>query len=337
MAPERDRVTGVTAALLDDGGRKTGETRSFHADVVLAADGNSTRTAVSLGMHKRDDRPLGVAVRTYFSSPRHEDDWMEGWLELAAPGPGAGSAAAARGGRPLPGYGWVFGVGDGTCNVGLGILNSSREFGKLDYKQVLRDWTAGMPPEWGFTPENQMGEIRGAALPMGFNRTPHYSPGLLLLGDAGGMVSPFNGEGISYAMESARYAAEFITQATAANSLLARDHVLSGYAGHLRHQWGSHFTLGRAFAQLIGKPQIMKLALRTGMPVPVLMRFVVRMLANLTDHGGRGFEDRVIHLLEKLAPATNNQLSRATASATISVTGSSTTGHRPLTKASVKP
>ncbi|HEV7166677.1 MAG TPA: geranylgeranyl reductase family protein [Micrococcaceae bacterium] len=331
------RVTGVTAALLDDGGRKTGETRSFHADVVLAADGNSTRTAVSLGMHKRDDRPLGVAVRTYFSSPRHEDDWMEGWLELAAPGPGAGSAAAARGGRPLPGYGWVFGVGDGTCNVGLGILNSSREFGKLDYKQVLREWTAGMPPEWGFTPENQMGEIRGAALPMGFNRTPHYSPGLLLLGDAGGMVSPFNGEGISYAMESARYAAEFITQATAANSLLARDHVLSGYAGHLRHQWGSHFTLGRAFAQLIGKPQIMKLALRTGMPVPVLMRFVVRMLANLTDHGGRGFEDRVIHLLEKLAPATNNQLSRATASATISVTGSSTTGHRPLTKASVKP
>ena len=70
-------------------------------------------------------------------------------------------------------------------------------------------------PEWGFTPENQVGEIRGAALPMGFNRTPHYSPGLLLLGDAGGMVSPFNGEGISYAMESARFAAEFIIDAAA--------------------------------------------------------------------------------------------------------------------------
>ena len=91
---------------------------------------------------------------------------MEGWLEL----PG-------RDGKLLPGYGWVFGVGDGTSNVGLGILNSSKEFGKLDYKQVLREWTAGMPAEWGFTPENQVGEIRGAALPMGFNRTPHYSPG----------------------------------------------------------------------------------------------------------------------------------------------------------------
>ncbi|SDP25841.1 geranylgeranyl reductase family [Arthrobacter sp. ok909] len=303
---EDGRVTGVRAALLDDAGRKTGETRDFTADVVLAADGNSTRTAVSLGIRKRDDRPLGVAVRTYFTSPRHEDDWMEGWLEL----PG-------RDGKLLPGYGWVFGVGDGTSNVGLGILNSSKEFGKLDYRQVLREWTAGMPADWGFTPENQVGEIRGAALPMGFNRTPHYSPGLLLLGDAGGMVSPFNGEGISYAMESARFAAEFIIDAAArsasagwgsgAEASRAADAHLARYADYVQQQWGSHFTLGRAFAALIGKPAVMKLALRTGMPIPVLMRFVVRMLANLTDPAAKGFEDRVIRVLESLVPATSNQ------------------------------
>jgi geranylgeranyl reductase family protein len=293
------RVTGVRAALLDESGRKTGKTQEFSADVVLAADGNSTRTAVSLGIRKRDDRPLGVAVRTYFTSPRTDDDWMEGWLEL----PG-------RDGKLLPGYGWVFGVGDGTSNVGLGILNSSKEFGKLDYKQVLREWTAGMPADWGFTPENQVGEIRGAALPMGFNRTPHYSPGLLLLGDAGGMVSPFNGEGISYAMESARFAAEFIIDASS-RSLTAggkhdADAHLSRYADYVRDQWGSHFTLGRAFAALIGKPAVMKLALRTGMPIPVVMRFVVRLLANLTDPSAKGFEDRVIRVLESLVPATSN-------------------------------
>jgi len=295
---EDGRVTGVRAALLDESGRKTGQTRDFSADVVLAADGNSTRTAVSLGMHKRDDRPLGVAVRTYFTSPRHDDDWMEGWLEL----PG-------RDGKLLPGYGWVFGVGDGTSNVGLGILNSSKEFGKLDYKQVLREWTAGMPADWGFTPDNQVGEIRGAALPMGFNRTPHYSPGLLLLGDAGGMVSPFNGEGISYAMESARFAAEFIIDASArssSNGTYDADAHLAGYADYVRDQWGSHFTLGRAFAALIGKPAVMKLALRTGMPIPMLMRFVVRLLANLTDPSAKGFDDRAIRVLESLVPATSN-------------------------------
>jgi hypothetical protein len=90
-------------------------------------------------------------------------------------------------------------------------------------------------------------------------------------------------------------------------SPLGRDQVMSGYAPYVREQWGSHFTLGRVFAQLIGKPAILSLALRTGMPVPVLMRFVVRMLANLTDAGGRGFEDRVIHLLESLVPPTSNQ------------------------------
>jgi geranylgeranyl reductase family protein len=309
LRSEDGRVTGVRAALLDESGRKTGETRDFDADVVLAADGNSSRTAVSLGIRKRDDRPLGVAVRTYFQSPRHDDDWMEGWLEL----PG-------RDGKLLPGYGWVFGVGDGTSNVGLGILNSSKEFGKLDYKQVLREWTAGMPAEWGFTPENQVGEIRGAALPMGFNRTPHYSPGLLLLGDAGGMVSPFNGEGISYAMESARFAAEFIIDGAArrragawggasGSGFGSADAHLARYADYVREQWGSHFTLGRAFAALIGKPAVMKLALRTGMPIPVLMRFVVRLLANLTDPAAKGFEDRVIRVLEMLVPATSNTAS----------------------------
>ena len=297
------RVCGVVANVLDENGRKTGEVRNFTADVVLAADGNSTRTALSLGLEKRDDRPLGVAVRTYFTSPRTDDDWMEGWLELP-------DAA----GNPLPGYGWVFGVGDGTSNVGLGILNSSKEFGRLDYRQVLRDWTAGMPGEWGFTPENQVGEIRGAALPMGFNRTPHYSPGLLLLGDAGGMVSPFNGEGISYAMESARFAADYIVSAEHARRTpgilapqAAYDAALAGYAERVRSEWGSHFTLGRVFAGLIGKPAVMKLALRTGMPIPVLMRFVVRMLANLTDGSPRRIEDRVIALMEMLVPAASNQ------------------------------
>ncbi|WP_077490518.1 geranylgeranyl reductase family protein [Sinomonas mesophila] len=297
------RVVGARAHLLDGDGRRTGQTREFRADVVLAADGNSTRAAVSHGLAKRDDRPLGVAYRTYFTSPRHEDDWMEGWLEL----PG-------RDGKPLPGYGWVFGVGDGTSNVGLGILNSSEEFGKLDYRQVLRDWTAGMPEEWGFTEENQVGPVRGAALPMGFNRTPHVVPGMALLGDAGGMVSPFNGEGISYAMESARFAAQYLVDAASAQRAagLARpsahdvDRRLAAYAGRVRAEWGSHFTLGRMFAALIGHPAVMRAALATGMPIPPLMRLVVRLLANLADRPGTSLPDAAIRVLESLVPATSN-------------------------------
>lgn len=299
---EDGRVAGVRAEILDGSGRRTGQVHEYFADVVLAADGNATRTAVSLGIRRREDRPMGVAVRSYFTSPRHDDDWLECWLELPV-----------RNGKLLPGYGWVFGMGDGTANVGLGILSSAREFGTIDYRRLLREWTAGMPGAWGFTPENQVGEVRGAALPMGFNRTPHYSPGLMLLGDAGGMVSPFSGEGVSFAMESGRFAAESIVRAEALRR--ARGHnvgaadvdaQLSGYADQVRKQWGSHFALGRAFAGQIGKPALMKLVLRAGMPVPLLMRFGLRLLGNLNDPAGKGFEDRLIRFLELLASGKSN-------------------------------
>ena len=97
-------------------------------------------------------------------------------------------------------------MGDGTVNVGLGMLNSSKAFGKTDYRALLRTWLDGTPEEWGLREENAIGPIGGAGLPMGFNRTPHYRRGMLLVGDAGGAVNPFNGEGIAYAMESAAIA-----------------------------------------------------------------------------------------------------------------------------------
>ncbi len=71
--------------------------------------------------------------------------------------------------------------------------------------------------------------MRGAALPMGFNRTPHYTSGLLLVGDAGGMVNPFNGEGIAYALESGEIAARTIVQALARPTAAGAELVLQSY------------------------------------------------------------------------------------------------------------
>src|SRR5919197_1317547 len=54
---------------------------------------------------------------------------------------------------PLPGYGWIFGMGDGTVNVGLGILNTSEAFGKVDYADLLKQWLKVTPDEWQFRDE----------------------------------------------------------------------------------------------------------------------------------------------------------------------------------------
>jgi len=285
------RITGVIARASAAEGDGDGAPRTYRARLVVAADGNSSRLSLAMGLAKRDDRPLGVAVRTYYTSPRHDDDYLESWLELW------------DGERLLPGYGWVFGAGDGTSNVGLGLLNTSAAFQHTDYRGLLRRWLAGMPAEWGYTEENRTEPIRGAALPMGFNRTPHYTRGLLLVGDAGGMVNPFNGEGIAYAMESGEIAARVITQALARPDQASTERVLHGYPQVLRDAYGGYYTLGRKFVGAIGHPWVMKFATRHGMPRPALMRFTLKLLANLTEPRGGDAADRVINALSRLTPA----------------------------------
>ncbi len=276
------RITGVAA-------KQAGGERTYRARVIVAADGNSSRLSVAMGLRKRDDRPLGVAVRTYYQSPRHDDDYLESWLDLW------------DGDRLLPGYGWIFGMGDGTSNVGLGLLNTSAAFAHTDYHALLRTWLAGMPAEWGFTEENRTQPIRGAALPMGFNRTPHYYQGLLLVGDAGGMVNPFNGEGIAYAMESGEILARTIAQALARARRTETERVLAGYPRALAQAYGGYYALGRVFVKAIGRPELMRFATQHAMSRPALMGFVVKLLANLTDPGGDA-SDRLVNGLSKLAP-----------------------------------
>ena len=88
---------------------------------------------------------------------------------------------------------------------------------------------------------------------MGFNRTPLYADGLLLVGDAAGMVNPFNGEGIDYALEAGRVGAEVIVQALARDGAAARERALAAYPRIMKDELGGYFTLGRWFARAIGR------------------------------------------------------------------------------------
>jgi len=287
--------TTVTGPLLDDDGQAVGVTtsaRTFRARVVVAADGNSSRLSVAMGLQKRDDRPLGVAVRTYYKSPRHDDDWLESWLDLW------------DGDRLLPGYGWIFGMGDGTSNVGLGLLNTSTAFGNTDYRELLKRWLRSMPEEWGYVEENRTEPVRGAALPMGFNRTPHYYRGLMLAGDAAGMVNPFNGEGIAYAMESGEILSRVVAQALARPTRAETARVLRSYPDALQDAYGGYYTLGRVFVELIGRPRLMRYATRAGMSKPALMRFALKLMANLSEPRGGDAGDRLISAITRLAPSS---------------------------------
>ena len=86
------RITGVVAR--PDGG----EERRDRGPRGGGSGRGLSRLSVAMGLRKRDDRPLGVAVRTYYKSPRHDDDYLESGLDLW------------DGYCLLPGYGWIFGM-----------------------------------------------------------------------------------------------------------------------------------------------------------------------------------------------------------------------------------
>ena len=153
------------------------------------------------------------------------------------------------------------------------------------------------------TPENQVGPLRGAALPMAFNRTPHYRDGLLLVGDAGGMTSPFNGEGIAYGMQAGRVAADVVAQALARKTVAGRERALRTYPQRMRDDLGGYYTLGRVFVRLIEHPEVMRICTRYGLSRPTLMRITMKLLSDSYDRRGGDATDRVITALTKIVPA----------------------------------
>ncbi len=285
LTSSQERVAGVTwRQRRTDGATAEGTVR---APIVIVADGSSSRLGIALGLHRDRSRPMGVAIRAYYDHARRDLDMMEGFLEITSQG------------RLLPAYGWIFPLDDGTVNVGWGQLDSSHHFKGMSYRGVLEEWVASMPAHWGISPETSLDRTRSASLPMSHNRRPMCRGGALLVGDAAGMVNPFNGEGISYAIEAGEMAAE------AADLALARrdDGPLAAYPSAVADQWGGYYRLGIAFTAVMGNPTIMKACRDYGMPQPALMRFVFRFMAHLVDRRSADGIDRIINGLSRAVPA----------------------------------
>jgi flavin-dependent dehydrogenase len=119
----------------------------------------------------------------------------------------------------------------------------------------------------------------------------------MFVGDAAGLVNPFNGEGIDYAMESGQLAAE-----TGLEVLASGDRtVLGRYQAAVERRFGSYFALGRLFVKLIGEPHVMRIATSYGLPRPYLMKIVLKLLANLHEPRGGDAADRVVRALTAMA------------------------------------
>lgn len=246
--------------------KETGATTEVRAKYVVVADGANSRFGRALGTSRDRAYPLGMAIRGYFESPRHDEPWIESHLDIRD-----------KEGNVLPGYGWIFPVGDGRVNVGIGLLSTFNRWKDVNTTHLMESFVDYAPKSWGISPATSCGPATGGRLPMSFSVGPRSGPTFLVTGDAGGSINPFNGEGIAYAYETGRIAAECVGAALSTGNALE----LQRYEQRLKDEYELYFKVARAFVKIIGRPELMRALVSTGMRSRTLMEWVLRIMANL--------------------------------------------------------
>ena len=281
---EDGRVVGARVKRKDADGAVTAE-EEVRAQHVVVADGSLSRFGRTLGTTRNRAYPLGMAIRGYYTSPRHDEPWIESHLDVRD-----------ASGNVLPGYGWIFPVGDGRINVGVGLLSTFRGWKDVNTSHLMEAFTHHAPASWDIRPETSCGAPTGGKLPMGLSVGPRTGPGWLVVGDAGGLINPFNGEGIAYAYETGRMAAEAISAGDVA-----------GYEARLQAEYALYFKVARAFVRIIGRPALMKALVDTGMRSRTLMEWILRIMANLLRPDELGPAEAAYKAVAALARVTPNR------------------------------
>ncbi len=233
---------------------------------------------------------MGMALRTYFRSPGHDRAYIESYLDLRD-----------SSGNVVPGYGWIFPLGDGRVNAGVGLLSTDRRWKGVNTSTLMDDFVAWAPKDWELSPRTCLGPPTGGKLPMGLAVGPRTGPNTLVVGDAAGAINPFNGEGIAYGYESGRLAAASLGEALAGGGPDA----LSSYELRLEEDWGLYFRVARAFVRMISNPELMHLCVGSGMYSTSLMGWILKIMANLLrpdEVGAAEAAYRAMSLVARLTP-----------------------------------
>jgi geranylgeranyl reductase family protein len=265
---------------------ESGVTEPVRARIVVVADGANSRFGRALGTQRDRSYPMGMAIRGYFTSPYHDEPWIESHLDLRD-----------REGDHMPGYGWIFPVGDGTVNVGVGLLDTFTGFKAVNTTKLMDAFVHTAPARWGISPETSCGPPTGGKLPTGGSVTPKAGPTWIVAGDAAGSINPFNGEGIAYAYETGHLVADAVHEALATGDGLA----LARYPETLDELYGAYFKVARTFVKLIGNPAVMRELTRIGFQSRTLMEWVLRIMANLLRPDEIGPAEAAYKIVEKLA------------------------------------
>jgi menaquinone-9 beta-reductase len=287
-APGGSQLPSCVGALVKE--KATGATRPVRARYVVVADGANSRFGRALGTTRDRSQPMGMALRGYYSSPGHDRTFIESHLDIRD-----------GDGTMVPGYGWIFPLGDGRVNVGVGLLSTDRRWKGINTSTLMDHFVAWAPKEWELSPATCLGPPTGGKLPMGLAVGPRIGSTTLVVGDAAGTINPFNGEGIAYGYETGRLAAAALGEALCG----AGSRALEEYELRLEEAYGLYYRVARAFIRVISRPELMMLCVGTGMHSESLMSWILRIMANLLrpeETGPAEAAYRALALIARLAP-----------------------------------
>jgi menaquinone-9 beta-reductase len=203
--------------------------------LLLGADGSNSIVARTLrgGVPPSADRML--AVRAYFDDVDGPENLGDVWFR----------------GDTFPGYHWLFPTAGGSANVGVGMLTatypptgSSRNLRDMLLRLIAEDATA----KRRLRGARMRGRVLGHPLTTYNPRLPLVGDRIMLLGDAAGLINPLNGEGIQYALHSARWAADVAAARLASDRLEAA--ALAGYQALVRQHLQADMAMSRLVVQL---------------------------------------------------------------------------------------
>jgi geranylgeranyl reductase family protein len=185
----------VTRVVPSDNGARvlTSDSRFFEGRVAIIATGAATSVLRRSGILDTQPRAM-LAARAYFENLQAD---LTPTFQLRFDG------------VPSPGYGWVFPTSPRSANVGVGFLPHRRSGTAT---QVLHRFTGGGRVARTIAGARQNGPTKGYPIRVDFLRSPTFADRTLLVGEAAGLVNPLTGEGIDYALESGKIAAEHVVQ-----------------------------------------------------------------------------------------------------------------------------
>ncbi|HEX8329503.1 MAG TPA: geranylgeranyl reductase family protein [Hymenobacter sp.] len=257
----RTERTATGWQLLDKAGQKIATCR-----LLLVANGAQSEFARKVAGHALEPDHHCAGLRTYYRnvSGLSPDNFIE--LHFIK--------------DFLPGYLWVFPLPNGQANVGVGMLSKTVSDKKINLRQRLDEMLATHPalaPR--FAQAERLGPVRGFGLPLGSKRRALSGANYLLLGDAGSLIDPFSGEGISHAMVSGRHAAIWAAQAVTTANCCAE--FLKNYDKAVYNRLWQELRLSRVMQRLLNYPSLFNIVANRAINNPTLAETLSAMFMDL--------------------------------------------------------